>query len=206
MFTFSSIRNRNRSNRDFIERLATDTRTTIALYQQEQEAHEAEFAEAHSRISAIDELLHENAEERNATFAEACEQLTALVERVSVTATLWQERFLQSLGAGDGVLAACEHAGVSRSKVQAERKRNPNFAAAWDAAYVPPIRTRPQPIPGWQARFLAALAAGQSVKEATAQAGVSYSAPYNERHRNAAFARDWAALRPSRARERSAEV
>jgi site-specific DNA recombinase len=49
---------------EFIERLATDPRITVALYEEEHEATETLFAQSQTRIAAIDELLQENSEEQ----------------------------------------------------------------------------------------------------------------------------------------------
>lgn len=49
---------------DFIQKLANDPRTTVALYQQEHSETEALFAESKTRIAAINDLLAENDEEK----------------------------------------------------------------------------------------------------------------------------------------------
>jgi site-specific DNA recombinase len=50
---------------DFVERLVTNPETTMALYREEQQAHEAMLAEKRQRLLAIEELLAENHEEQN---------------------------------------------------------------------------------------------------------------------------------------------
>jgi Recombinase/Recombinase zinc beta ribbon domain len=50
---------------DFIDRLVTDTQTTIAIYEQEHQATASMLTETRQRLEAIDELVVENHEEKH---------------------------------------------------------------------------------------------------------------------------------------------
>jgi hypothetical protein len=55
-------------------------------------------------------------------------------------------------------------------------------------------KEKPEPI--WATRFIDALRAGRSVREATSEAGVSHATPYRRRTDNIAFRKAWDACQP----------
>ena len=109
----------------------------------------------------------------------------------------WVEPFLAALRDGSGAAAASRIAGISGSLAYHRRRKDPAFAAAWDA--IKPVDARERRHAGQRRprgaakldRFLDELAATSNVSAAAAVAGVSASAIYQLRRESPEFARRW---------------
>jgi hypothetical protein len=114
----------------------------------------------------------------------------------------WMPAFFAALGRGVPIKRAATVAGVSVGTAYYYRRRNPEFAARWEATQDPgaPSARLPfaPPAPallhaGWRVTFFEALVETSNVSVSAARAGVPLSTVYKLKRRDAAFAGRWRA-------------
>jgi len=110
----------------------------------------------------------------------------------------WMRVFLSTLADIGKVTTAAETAGVAPAVAYYYRRRDPRFAAAWEAALAPealaaPVETEGSaPLrSGWRNQFLEALAETSNVAASAARAQVPLRTVYKTRRDDPGFAARW---------------